>query len=292
MNHDPKHCYFPAYQSVVFWADGWTPPAKSFAILSACSPTGEQWPAARNQVADEKLRRRLRESAPRRITGQSPDGSHAEPSWASACSRAVAVELGREFRQDAIFWVEGDSLAVVDCKASRPDLLLGSFNARLNRTDVARGEAWPRVVVSNCDRWILESGLQLTRSSTLFVVEYTESIHHGWSRIYSLASDDRGLIWALEEGELPNFDEEGDAAAAQPSSRFLACMVTDGNEVDIATELWRISKPGNDASKDFKHETPLGNELVERLWAGVRLRSRGARIYLHPMRSRPSPSRE
>lgn len=283
MNHDPKDCYCPAYQSVVFSADGWTPPAESFAILSACSPTGEQRPAARNQVADEELRRRLLESVHRRITGQSPDGSHAEPSWASACTRAKAVELGREFQQDAIFWVEGDSLAVVDCKASRPDLFLGSFGARLNRAVVARAEPWPTVVLSGCDLWISESGLRLTRSSTLFVVEYTQSIHHSWSRIYSLVSDARGLMWALEEGGLPDFDEEDETTVSPASARLLACMVADGTEADIATELWRRSKPGNGAPGVFTSETPLGKEIVKRLSAALSSRSRGARIYLHRM---------
>lgn len=264
MSSDCKSHYCAAYQTVVFVAEEWIPPAESFTILSACSPTSESWLVARNQVADEELRRRLLDFSHRRVIGQSLDGRHVEPSWAAACSRAAAIQLGQKFRQDAIFWVQGDTLAVVDCAATRPDLLLGSFKSRLNRPNVVRPAPWPSVILSGCEHWVTDSGLQLTRSSPLFVIEYTESIHHSWRRIYSLVSDARRLLWALEESEMPDFDTE-DATEEVPSPRLLACMVNAGSEADIAAELWRASLPGGDAPRVFMDETPLGKKVVDRL---------------------------
>lgn len=123
-----------AYAQVVF--TGAYFPAKfpaQFAIISAYATTGEHWSDAENMEADERLRKRLAPWPSHRVTGQSPDGKHAEPSWAVACSQAIAVAIGRDYKQDAIFWVEAGALSIVDCAGIRPAQCVGSFVDKFSR---------------------------------------------------------------------------------------------------------------------------------------------------------------
>jgi hypothetical protein len=85
----------------------------SFCIVTAWNPDGQSDLPGRNQQRDQALAERLDElSLPRvRITGMSPDESHAEPGWAIACSLDRGLELGREFKQEGIYQViEGELL--------------------------------------------------------------------------------------------------------------------------------------------------------------------------------------
>jgi hypothetical protein len=105
----------------------------SFVIVTAYATTGEQWSDEQNERADETLRRRLGELGVwiARITGFDPATGHAEPGWAVEIDLATGVGLGREYRQDAIFHVEGDRLAVVSCVEQRV-AAVGSFRERVS----------------------------------------------------------------------------------------------------------------------------------------------------------------
>jgi hypothetical protein len=95
--------------------NGW---CGEFAVITACNPftAGE-----RSSDAVETLR--LRKNLSRRglkkhpVTGASVDGSHQEPGFAVwDLVLEEALEIGREFRQDAIFWVGADGwIDVVSC---------------------------------------------------------------------------------------------------------------------------------------------------------------------------------
>ncbi len=88
--------------------NGW---CGEFAVITACNPfTAEE----RSSDAVETLR--LRKNLSRRglkkhlVTGASVDGSHQEPGFAVwDLALEEALEIGREFRQDAIFWVGADN---------------------------------------------------------------------------------------------------------------------------------------------------------------------------------------
>ena len=90
----------------------------TFAVITACNPLG--------QIADEEANRsttaRLKKTIGRlglkrcRLTGMSADKKHREASFAIwGCDLAVALELGKQFSQDAIFWIEAGRLDVVSC---------------------------------------------------------------------------------------------------------------------------------------------------------------------------------
>jgi uncharacterized protein with GYD domain len=123
----------PAYFTTRFRVEPLPPswPA-SFVIVTAYATTGEQWSEEENERADAILRRRLGELGVwiERITGFDPATGHAEPGWAVEIDLATGVSLGREYRQDAIFHVEGDRLAVVSC-AEQGVASVGSFRERV-----------------------------------------------------------------------------------------------------------------------------------------------------------------
>jgi hypothetical protein len=128
-----EHRFMPAYFQTRFATA--TAPVKwpeRFAIITAWATTGERWTDERNRMADERLRQLLlgRNLRHQRITGESPDGQHAEPGWWVETDLADAVQIGRAFRQDAVYWIEGDALSVHACADDRA-APVGRFTARL-----------------------------------------------------------------------------------------------------------------------------------------------------------------
>ncbi len=96
----------PAYFNIAFRTE--QPVAEwpeRFVIITAYATTGETWSDERNQEADQRLHRELlqRGCTPIRIIGYDPDSGHAEPGWAVVLAVVEALEVGRDFRQDAIF---------------------------------------------------------------------------------------------------------------------------------------------------------------------------------------------
>ena len=118
------------YQEVVFTVSGSL--TTNFVVITAYNPYGQLAPPARNQHQDQTLHAVLegRGFSPVRVIGMSPDQTHQEPSWAIACTEAEAVELGKYFKQEAIYIVEEDRLTLVSCQTlERVDL--GAWSQRL-----------------------------------------------------------------------------------------------------------------------------------------------------------------
>jgi hypothetical protein len=132
--HDDTLPPFPAvYFDVRFRAtDPGAWPAR-FVIVTAWATTGELWSDAENQAADRRLFARLSLSGhePVRVTGYAPATGHAEAGWAAALGIAEALDIGRDFRQHAIYAVNGDALRVLRC-ADGLTAPIGSFRQRLD----------------------------------------------------------------------------------------------------------------------------------------------------------------
>jgi hypothetical protein len=130
----PSPDLHPAYFQVRFrteapqvhWPD-------QFVILTAYATTGETWSPERNTEADQRLHAELmlRGCTPLRITGYDPQSGHAEPGWAVELPTEEALAVGRDFLQDAIFFVEDDVLHVWACRGGHAPALVGNFKARL-----------------------------------------------------------------------------------------------------------------------------------------------------------------
>ena len=107
---------------------------EAFVIITACATTGSTWTPEREAAADAALRADLvnRGVWHTRITGYHPETGHAEPGWAAELSVADGCALGRAYRQDAIYTVEGDELRVVLCEEPLRAERVGVFRERLD----------------------------------------------------------------------------------------------------------------------------------------------------------------
>lgn len=123
----------PHYSNTVFRAEtpdeGWP---RAFAIITACDPNGVTADAESNAVRDGRLASLLKERSLRhwRATGGSPDFTHAEPGYAVEVSIQGALQIGRLFEQEAVFWIEDDELILVDCRTEATQRL-GSWRNRI-----------------------------------------------------------------------------------------------------------------------------------------------------------------
>lgn len=124
----------PAHRTARFWCaiTGDAVPSRAFAIVTACNPDDRSCDDATNQAADAALAAELdRLGWSRfRVIGGSPDLAHQEPGWAVATgSPAAAIDLGRQWRQVAVFWVDHDRLTLLDCRSGNLESL-GSWSGR------------------------------------------------------------------------------------------------------------------------------------------------------------------
>jgi hypothetical protein len=127
----------PAYLETRFWVSRL--PSRwpdRFAVITGFATTGEIWSEEKNQAADSALQAELVALSiwSCRVTGVSPDGRHREPGWAADIDLSAAQNIGAAFKQDAIYWVDGDNLSVVSCRPGKPGVLIGSFRQRLHCT--------------------------------------------------------------------------------------------------------------------------------------------------------------
>ena len=127
----------PAYFETHFRIAAGTAPDAwpiEFAIISAYATTGEHWSVDQNQTADRMLETEIRNRSVwlRRIVGYSPVSGHAEPSWAVELPCDDARQLGRCFKQDAIYYVRGDELFVTRCDDGSQLVPVGGFRGRLH----------------------------------------------------------------------------------------------------------------------------------------------------------------
>jgi hypothetical protein len=100
-----------------------------FAIITAYDPEGRTASAADNVAADARLEAELRDAGfcLHRLTGGSADGIHLEPGWGVPIGLPGAVELGRRYRQVAVFYVRAGVLTLVDCEDGSSEDLGRSF---------------------------------------------------------------------------------------------------------------------------------------------------------------------
>lgn len=124
----------PIYLETHFHAaDSAHPWPESFAIIIAYATTGESWTAEANQAADLALQQHLldRGCLPRRVIGYSPQTNHAEPGWTALLSWEEACDLGKQYKQDAIYVVARGLLFVTYCDERRGLVEVGAFGERV-----------------------------------------------------------------------------------------------------------------------------------------------------------------
>ena len=125
------------YRQTIFAAKEPTPnpwPA-TFGIVTACNPPDRGLDAAEDIKATTELRRAIarRGFSRHRVTGMSPDWSHQEPGFAIwGCELRDIVELGKRFRQNAVFWIDHGKIEVVSCMTEERQFV-ALWSERLHR---------------------------------------------------------------------------------------------------------------------------------------------------------------
>ncbi|MDG2399287.1 MAG: DUF3293 domain-containing protein [Akkermansiaceae bacterium] len=99
-----------------------------FFIITAHNPFGEVAPDEKNDEKNALLLEAIQASKWRcfPITGQCED--HAEAGFGVVCSRAEAIALGKQFRQDAIYEICDDQVVLVDCQETEADEMVGTWS--------------------------------------------------------------------------------------------------------------------------------------------------------------------
>ena len=105
-----------------------------FAIVTAHNPLGTRLSPSQNRLLDRQLQSKIQQyNRPyRALVGAAPDLSHMEKSWAIFIDKEQAVELGREFNQYAIYYVNRGLISLIACLDTiKPEVAMGAFNHRL-----------------------------------------------------------------------------------------------------------------------------------------------------------------
>lgn len=106
----------PAYRNTRFKAEMPAGPLPdAFSVITPCNPDGETVPEERNRELLQQFEQRLDElGLPHfKVDGGSPDFEHVEPGFGIETTLAKSLNLGREWRQEAIFWVEKDVIHLI-----------------------------------------------------------------------------------------------------------------------------------------------------------------------------------
>ncbi|MEZ9236531.1 DUF3293 domain-containing protein [Shewanella sp. 10N.286.52.A9] len=104
-----------------------------FAIVTAHNPLGSILTPCQNRLLDRQLQTKIEQyKRPyRSLIGAAPDLSHMEKSWAIFIDKEQALELGREFKQHAIYYVNQGRLSLVACgDAPDKEVMIGDFMTR------------------------------------------------------------------------------------------------------------------------------------------------------------------
>ncbi len=105
----------------------------SFAIVTAHNPRGQILCAPQNRLLDRQLQQRIDKlhHPYRTLIGSSIDSSHMEKSWAVPMAKSAAIELAKEFQQNAIYYIDRDKLLLVPCLLPYSEVYLGYFSDRV-----------------------------------------------------------------------------------------------------------------------------------------------------------------
>jgi hypothetical protein len=90
---------------------------EAFGIVTAWNPDGLAAAPGINDAANARLQTQLMSHGLAHFpaTGGSPDFTHAEPGFGILATRDRCLELGRQYRQEAIFWIEHGIVYLCSC---------------------------------------------------------------------------------------------------------------------------------------------------------------------------------
>ena len=123
----------PAYLDTVFDLETHYQVPQAFVVITAYNPKGRTAPPSRNLHQDHTLRAVLENlgASPFRVTGRSLDGKHQEPGWGATLDLKTGFEIGKMFKQEAIYHIQSNQLTLHSCDGQQVEQL-GSWSERIN----------------------------------------------------------------------------------------------------------------------------------------------------------------
>ena len=125
----------PNYFKVVFIHNRIKVFPRTFGIITAYNPKDQSLTVAQNQNRNKLLKVQISHQLKMlgEIVGSSIDKTHQEPSFGTECKLPELLKLGRKFEQNAVYWIEEDSLFLLDCNHSKK-YTMGSFRKRVRES--------------------------------------------------------------------------------------------------------------------------------------------------------------
>jgi len=107
---------------------------QTFAIITAWNPKDVILPEQENQKRNRCLQKSIKKTMVlgTKIIGASADLQHQELSLIIEGALQDLINLAQKFQQNAIFWVQGDSLELISCNSLK-HFKLGSFRERIRQ---------------------------------------------------------------------------------------------------------------------------------------------------------------
>jgi len=107
---------------------------QTFAIITAWNPKDVILPEQENQKRNRCLQKSIKKTMVlgTKIIGASADLQHQELSLIIEGALQDLINLAQKFEQNAIFWVQGDSLELISCNSLK-HFKLGSFRERIRQ---------------------------------------------------------------------------------------------------------------------------------------------------------------
>lgn len=105
---------------------------ETFTIITAYNPMDVLLPKEENLERNKNLFRTLSRVAKDiiPIVGSSPDYLHQEASYLVNITLRQALNIGKSYKQRAVFWVEQNNLEIVECETAQK-FTIGKFSERI-----------------------------------------------------------------------------------------------------------------------------------------------------------------
>ena len=122
-----------AYKDSVFICRQRLATQLDFAIISAQNPAGELKNTYINLCLDKQFEGILQQARMpfRAVIGASADLKFQEKSWIVFCEKLQAIQLARDFQQNALYWVTNNKLYLVPVLYQETEEYLGLFDSRV-----------------------------------------------------------------------------------------------------------------------------------------------------------------
>ncbi|MFM2590906.1 DUF3293 domain-containing protein [Vibrio sp. TBV020] len=106
------------------------PISQEFAIITAWNPGSVWLPQADNDLNNQHLEQEIDHTSYSIVQVGNETFTWSEASFAVEFSLEQALILGQKYRQNAIYYVQGESLFLVSCLEKRNKVLLGRWRDR------------------------------------------------------------------------------------------------------------------------------------------------------------------